>query len=180
MEKGMSSFLSPTAEREHREYLTTLKHRANIWKKNGYDIGKITEREILASRLYREERESLAELKHDVEMHELYFSSFSGTYMPCAAVKRSFGSENNFAYELSRYAEKKKMGFVCVYTDRSGRVGFCDSERLPAGATPRLAIDVSEHAYFRDYGFKKEKYLRAAIARLDFSRLTSAGEGSKS
>lgn len=180
MEKGMSSFLSPTAEREHREYLTTLKNRANIWKKNGFDIGKITERDILSSRLHKEEREMLAELKHDVEMHELYFSSFSGTYMPCASVKRSFGSENNFAYELSRFAEKKKLGFVCVYTDRSGRVGFCGSERLPVGAFPRLAIDVSEHAYFRDYGFKKEKYLRAAIARLDFSRLSPASARTKS
>ena len=44
---------------------------------------------------------------------------------------------------------------------------------------PVLAVDMYEHAYFNDYGFEKEKYLRTSLEYLDLERLASALDNKK-
>ena len=96
--------------------------------------------------------------------------------MPSNFVKKSFGSENNFAYELSRLAKSSKACFVSVYMDKYNNVGFCEDTHIPTGASIKLTLDICEHAYFRDYGFNKEKYIRSAVAHLNLSKLAPSTE----
>ena len=37
---------------------------------------------------------------------------------------------------------------------------------------PLVAIDLAEHAYFGDYGFCREEYIKAAILHLDLSKIS--------
>ena len=171
MYTGMSMFLSASSVNEHKDYLSSLKCKAGIWQKDGVDIEKMSEREIFSLPFTRKEREELLSLKREIRMHELYFNSFRPSYAPSQTVKSQFGSENNFAYLLSKEAENIRIGFLCVYKDSRGCIGFCHEEKLYGRVTPVLTLDLSEHAYFRDYGFRKDKYVRGAIAHLNLSTL---------
>ena len=177
MKKGLDAFLSSAAIKEHKEYLERQRLKASIWNKSGYKTDESPMDGTKYKRMNFSEREELSRLLHDIKMHEVYFESFRQSYMPCPPICRFFGSENNFAYELSRFALGLRSGFACVILDRYGRISICDDRRLPSGTEVRLALDVCEHAYFRDYGFKKDKYVRAAIAHLDLSRLATEREG---
>ena len=167
MKSGIDAFISEMAQKEHREYLVNLKHKANIWKKSGVDVENASGRGIFSPRLLRAEKQTVTELCNSIKLHEIYFDSYRFSYMPSVWVKKSFGSENNFAYELSRLAEKSKADFLSVYMDKYNNVGFCEGLNAPQGALVKLTLDLCEHAYFRDYGFKRDKYIRIAIAHLN-------------
>ena len=169
--RGMNTFLSTSSINEHKDYFSSLKCKAGIWRKDGVDIEKMSEREIISLPLTRKEREMLLSLKREIRMHELYFNSFRPSYAPSQTVKSQFGSENNFAYLLSKEAENIRIGFLCIYKNSRGVIGIATEEKMNAKMTPVLALDLSEHAYFRDYGFRREKYVRGAIAHLNLSTL---------
>ncbi len=169
MNAGLEAFLSEAAIREHKEYLCTLKHKASIYKKSGVDVSEPWRSG--AGNIPREERGKIKKLDRDIKMHEIYFNSFGNSFIPCPKIKECFGSENNFAYLLSELAKEKNSGFIAVFSDRRGRINFADFESLPYGAEIHLSLDLDEHAYFRDYGFKRDAYIRAALAHLDFSRI---------
>jgi superoxide dismutase len=62
--------------------------------------------------------------------------------------------------------------FVFVFVDEKGRPIIIHSDNIKrVKNVPRLAVDISEHAYFLDYRFEREKYLRSAIANLNLSLL---------
>jgi superoxide dismutase len=66
-------------------------------------------------------------------------------------------------------------GFVFVFVDERGRPIINHSDNIKrVRLAPRLAIDISEHAYFLDYRFEKERYLRSAIANLNLSLLDNS------
>lgn len=169
MKNGMNAFLSEFALAEHKEYLFALKSRASVYSKSGIDLPSMRNRAADGSRVSYGEAKDIKELLLDIKMHEIYFNSFGASFVPCTAVRKSFGSENNFAFELIKLSEQTKCGFACIYSDRYGRIRFCGEKDLPENAAVHLAVDLCEHAYFRDYGFKKAEYLRAALAHLDFS-----------
>ena len=118
MENAMSLFLSEGALREHREYLSTLKHRASIYRKSGIDIYEAEKGRRTFGVVPFEEFCEIKELALEIKMHEIYFNSFGHTFIPCAKIKQRFGSENNFAFLIGRFAQKIKHGFVCVYSDK--------------------------------------------------------------
>ena len=61
-------------------------------------------------------------------------------------------------------AEKARRGAPEIKcTAEAGKVDY--------SIKPLLALDVSAHAYFLDYGFSKEDYLRAAVSRLSLGKL---------
>ncbi len=173
MTDGMNMFLSEGTIKEHREYLCELKHKAAILEKSGLCIKNIAQSKGGGVHITRNEREKIKRLFFDIKMHELYFQSFSSMFMPCPKIKEGFGSENNFAFLITQLAEETECGFICIYSNRQGAVNFCNAENLPYGAIPHMAIDLCEHAYFRDYGFKKDTYVRAALSHLDFSKINS-------
>lgn len=175
--KCMELFLSAASIREHKEHLRELRHKASILKKSGVDFEKAAKGERCRVLLSKKERSEIEKLLHDIKMHEIYFSSFGQSFIPCQKIKQRFGSENNFAYLISRYAEQMNDGFLCVWSDRRGKIAFSDSRELAKDAEIFLAIDLYEHAYFKDYGFKKNAYVRAALAHFDFSRINETENG---
>ena len=73
-------------------------------------------------------------------------------------------------------AKEREYGFLFVYLDKYG-IPRCRFSTATDGAfinyEPILALDLYEHAYFNDYGFNRDRYLRSALEYLDLERLNS-------
>ncbi len=167
-------FVSQTTYELHREHLRQLRLQMSIFEKSYPEMVGKNCKEILKLPIKRPEREAAAALLADILAHELYFSSFSKTHAPSTAIRRAFGSEANFIYQLTRAAENS-LGFAFVLLDRYGTPALSvHTEPISAflsSGTPILAVDLCEHAYFYDYFFDKAAYLRAALSHLDLSKI---------
>lgn len=158
----------------HAEHLRTLKLQMSIFEKSYPELSGKSCREILRLPLKRTEREAAAALKADILAHELYFSSFSSPHQKSDCVRGAYGSEANFIYQLYRAAEGED-GFLFIKPDRRGtpiwQICHRSLEGYLSAATPILAVDLCEHAYFYDYGFDRLSYLKNALANIDLSHL---------
>lgn len=167
-------FISLTGYELHREYLRTQKLKMSIFEKSYPELVGKSCREILKTSIKRSEREEAAALLADIRAHEIYFDSFSSQNLRSQRIRQSYGSEANFLYQLTCLAEKCS-GFVFVITDRRGVLNISvHNEPIAAflsGCTPILAVDLCEHAYFLDYFYDKQSYLKAAISHLDLNKL---------
>jgi superoxide dismutase len=167
-------FISLTNYELHREHLRQLRLKASIFEKSYPEITGKSCKEILKLPIKRQERKAAAALFADVNAHELYFSSFSQSNPHSQKVQAAFGSEANFIYRLTREAECCR-GFLFVSIDRRGTpvISAFDEPILAflSDNTPILAVDLCEHAYFYDYFFNRDAYLRAALSRLDLSKI---------
>ena len=104
--------------------------------------------------------------------HELYFRSFGQTAQIPDIVKKRYSSLEGFLYEMYLIASKKESGFVFVFLEDNGELSIVHSNDVRrVKAPPRIALDISEHAYFLDYRFEKDRYLRSALSNLNFSLL---------
>lgn len=107
------------------------------------------------------------------ELHALYFAGMSpaGGRSPGGAVleriERDFGSVEAFREEIARAARRiQGAGWVVwAWLPGEGRTAVLAMERnqgpLPWGATPLLAIDLWEHAYYLKYQDDWVAYLEA-------------------
>ena len=167
-------FISQTNYELHREHLRQLKLRMSIFEKSYPQIKGKSPRQILKLPIDRNERESAASLLADILAHDLFFNSFFSPNTSSALVRAAYGSEANFLYAISCKAEKCH-GFLFVVQDRRdtlGIVAFNDPLAVfLSNATPILAIDLCEHAYFYDYFFDRESYVKAALSHLDLSKI---------
>ena len=167
-------FISQTNSELHREHLRTMKLQMSIFEKSYPEIVGKSCKEILKLPIKRSEREAAASLLADILAHELYFSSFSQTNAPSPAIRKAYGSEANFIYQLAQTAENSS-GFLFVLADRRGVSSFSvHTDPLSvflSDSTLVLAVDLCEHAYFYDYFFDKVAYLRAALSHLDLSKI---------
>ena len=114
-----------------------------------------------------------AELKASVILHKVFFSSFSArTYVPSEQIRREFGSERALCEDLYLAGMRIPRGFVAVLRTRRGLSVSASESALDIFrlGEPILAVDVSEHAYYGDFGFNKEAYLRSALSHLDLAR----------
>ena len=95
-------------------------------------------------------------------------------------MKKYYSSEAEFLFEISEKAKKLNGGFLYVVRDRDGAPrAVSESEiRRGRGFSPCLALDMSEHAYFLDYRFSKERYISAALVHFDLNEIFS-GENYK-
>ena len=120
-------------------------------------------------------RSELTELLSEIWLHECYFNSFASRGTSSEILKELRISENSFRYEMLLSARESETGFLCLFL-RAGTypdIKICTkSDVISESHPPLLAIDLCEHAYFLDYGYRREEYLRAAIARLDLSKLS--------
>ena len=75
-------------------------------------------------------------------------------------------------YEVLETAKHTEQDFVYIYLD-GGRVKIMAANPSTAFLRfrPILALDLCEHAYFIDYAFDKERYLRAALAHFNLEKL---------
>ncbi|MBO5945086.1 MAG: hypothetical protein J6Q69_00610 [Clostridia bacterium] len=173
--------ISKTSEIMHKDLLHNLKLRQSIFEKSypilcGKDI-----REIDKLKIPYGEREEYKELLSNVYAHELFFSSLSDTPGINNTVRRTYGSEAAFLYELLNRCMKLDCGFLLIYRKGAG-VGVytgCDLVSIFMTYDVRLAVDLYEHAYLFDYGFDKKSYLKAALSSLDLSKIENVVEKRK-
>ena len=164
-------FLSSRALKMHKEYLKDIKLKINVFLKSyplavGQDIKKIKSLRILPS-----ERETLFRLRCEEYLHELYFSSFRACGERSEKIAREYGSEASFLYRLMRESDGR-YGYIIIYTDKSKPKYYRGNEfNILLKIDPLLVVDLCEHAYFLDYGFDREKYLRYALNSLNLSKI---------
>ncbi len=172
----MREFLSEDNLNLHLSHLKNESHRYAILEKSISGLAGLDAREIARSGLKREERSEAIERLSYIESHKNYFDSFAHLTKKCDNVRKHFGSEEKFLYEVFECARYESYGFVYVYLDkrRQPKIEFAKPSDAYIKFLPILSIDLYEHAYFLDYGFEKEKYLRAAISRLDIEKIENA------
>jgi Fe-Mn family superoxide dismutase len=113
-------------------------------------------------------------------LHEIYFSHLGGKGgEPSGAllekIKEDFGSFGNWKKEFLACAGAAR-GWVLLCFDWHDRkmhnyiVDFHDEGAVWA-ASPLLAMDVWEHAYYLDYGPDKNKYMDAFFENIDWMQV---------
>ena len=170
----MLSFFSEENYEIHKSYLRTLRLKYSILEKSMDGIKDKKINDIIRQKMKRSDKKDVVDLLWEIVLHEMFFVSFSeNTFLMSELVSSIFGSEAAFLNEIFRMAMKIKCGFICVYTTPNN-IYLSSSDQLEylfKYGTPVLSIDISEHAYFLDYGFDKERYLRSALPFLDISKL---------
>ncbi len=171
---AMRSFLSDCNIRQHVEHLRHLKLLHSVNEKSFPEIKGMPPAEISRAPLPKREKwEILGNLK-SIKAHELYFSSFTERPAAVKALRRYFSSEEAFLYEALELGKGGGCSFLYVYVDGRGRPALSVSrpgDDFFIRREPLLAVDLFEHAYFSDYGFDSEKYLKSALSHLDLARL---------
>ena len=112
-----------------------------------------------------------------IKNHEIYFGHLGGNGGEpkgklLAQIEKDFGSLNRFMKELKATALAAR-GWAWVAFDFNFKrliIAIGDEQNtFPIwNATPILAIDMFEHAYFIDYGTARAKYLEAFFQNLDW------------
>ncbi|MBE6532452.1 MAG: hypothetical protein E7676_02955 [Ruminococcaceae bacterium] len=169
-------FLSEDNLNLHISHMKNEASKYSILEKSIPRLVGVPISEIYRLGLKKDECEDALAIRSCVEAHKLYFDSFSYLNQKCEKVREYFGSVDKFLYEVFECAREGSEGFVYVFLDNRKRplIEFCKGYDILINKTPILALDLFEHAYFWDYGFKKEKYLRVAISRLDIEKLETA------
>ena len=162
---AMELFLSKESLNLHLSYLNDLKLKYSILEKS------------LPCEKVRNFRSSLCDLKRDaqrlrreISLHEIYFSSFSEKKRKCEFLKRYYSSKEAFLYEIYIKAKSCASSFLTITVGKTGKPFVCETENLDS-LEPCLALDLSEHAYFSDYAFNRDEYVRRALSYIDFSKL---------
>ena len=145
--KALNSFLSEENIRRHEEYLNNLRLKLSILEKSDPSAMRI------GSQMKREESELIREIKS----HELFFDSFT---------REQRAGHDRVRYEIYCRSLEREYGFLYIYYDRGIKTSF-DMPRVGKC----LCIDLFEHCYFLDYGFRKDKFLKNCISHLDLARL---------
>ena len=168
----LRAFLTEENIMIHKEYSKTLRLRHSIAEKSIPQIKGKSILEIEKMRLPSSVKNDILPNLREYVAHEIYFRSFCSNRLSCPKIKDFYSSVEAFLYEIYLIASCKSYGFVFVFVDERGRPMIHHSEDCKRiMLTPSLAIDVSEHAYFLDYRFDKERYLRSALSNLNLSLL---------
>ena len=172
--KALRRFLSEENIRRHLSYLRSLRLKLSIIEKSVAGIKGKSQGEILSMSLSKAVKREIIPLLANINLHETYFSSFTAEPRPSELIKKYHGSESAFCYRMKEAARGSDHGFLYVFKDQRGRPDFGvlrDIDISASEITPVLAVDLYEHAYFADYGYDYEGYLKGALSHLDFSKL---------
>ena len=167
-------FLSDDSLLLHKNQLNTKKLQYSILEKSIPALVGKGVREILKMPLSGRDRADATALLSEITLHEIYFSSFTDrAFERCDEVEGRYGSVASLMNEIYSRAMNLKFGFVAVLAIGQRLSVMADAEpaNFFARGVPILAIDVCEHAYFRDFLFDKERYLLTAIPYLDLDRI---------
>jgi superoxide dismutase len=162
----MIQFLSEENINLHKEYYRNLKHKYSILEKS---IGALKGKSLdglYGLRIAKDAKQEAINLAGEIYLHELFFSSF----IPDKEIKRQntdkikaeFGSWENFVFEGYMYAKQQKNGFL-ILSEKGNRLCFLGSEGMYKLPKIFLALDLSEHAYFLDYKFERDDYIKSAL-----------------
>lgn len=175
---GILDFLSEHSVAEHKEYLNNLRLRYSILLKSEERLSGLTPTGIRQRRdIPRELRREALEILCEIRLHETYFSSFGKCGAHLSILREHYGSESSFLYEALRASRDFGAGYMTFGCIRG--VPIFSVERTAIAAyndNAVLCIDLYEHAYFRDFGHKREEYLKAALMHLDLTRLSQISD----
>ena len=166
-------FLSERNYRIHQEYLENLRRNFSIFEKTYNSLINQDLKGILKSSIPKYEKAAALDLKSEIIVHEIYFSSFDESGEVCESVKKKYGSEASFLYKLYD-ASINNDGFLVVYLNRYNEPDYYvgrSYKSIILKNEPLLALDLFEHSYFLDYGFDKKKYIQNALSSLSLSKL---------
>lgn len=169
-------FLSEDNLNLHISHMRNASYKYSILEKSIACLQDKSLYDLPYLRLSRDDREEAINLLSYIESHKCYFDSFAHLNKKCDSVRKYFGSEEKFLYEIFETSRYESHAFLYVYLDNRNKpqVEVAAPENIYTKYNPVLALDLYEHAYFMDYGFEKEKYLRGAISRLDIEKLDKA------
>ena len=169
------NFLSERNLELHKEYLNTLKLKLRIFEKSYPEVVANGIHKLYRSNIPSAERDVYVRIFSEIKAHELYFTSFSDNKKSSERIKKEFGSQNEFLYEIYKRALECDGGFLFVCDREKSLQLFCGNDYVKtiASGTPILALDLCEHAYFLDYGFDKDRYLISCLSYLNLTKITS-------
>ena len=112
-----------------------------------------------------------------IKNHEVYFEHLGGGGDPKGAIadliKRGFGSAENWRSDLKATGMAGRGWAWTAYDWDEGRlfnyIGDAESTAPLWNATPLVALDVSEHAYFLDFQTDRGAYIDAFFDNLDWA-----------
>ncbi|HEY8486292.1 MAG TPA: Fe-Mn family superoxide dismutase [Limnochordales bacterium] len=115
-----------------------------------------------------------------IKNHEIYFDILGGSGgRPSGAllaqIEKDFGSYDRWVADLKATGIAAR-GWVWLAWDHERRylfnyLGDAQNTYPIWGATPVLALDTYEHAYFIDYGVNRGAYIDAFLRNLDWSKV---------
>ena len=172
MSDVMRLFLSENSIRGHKEYLAQLKLKYSVLVKSEPRLSDLSLDKIHRLNLKSEIKNEAVTLLSEIKAHEIYFSSFAEGHGKYEKIKKKYLSADSLRYEIFSLAKRVHTGFLFVFLDRGGvRIEARDKPPYFSIRTPTLALDLCEHSYFYDYFFDKQTYLKAALSRLDLSKI---------
>lgn len=162
-------FISESNRMRHKEALGQDILRLGIIERSVPEVAVAEPVKIARMRVPGLDMRAAAELKASIILHKVFFGSFlSEGFSQSAAVRLSFGSERSLCERMLGEGLALRLGFAAL-VKYDGKLAISASESalgvLKLG-DPLLAVDLFEHAYYGDFGFDKEAYLRAALSRL--------------
>ena len=166
-------FISDANLSIHKEEFERMKHRRAIFEKS-YGVELKTVRDAYRSHIPLYEREETVELITNIILHDVFFSSFGFSGHVSVPVRKRYGSEASFLYELYECAKAADGGFLMIFSNENGKIEFCagrEYKRQVERNMPCLALDLEEHAYFYDYLFERDSYIKSALSQLDLSKI---------
>lgn len=168
--EGLNCFLSEDNIRRHREFLNTARLKLSILIKSDGRLKGITLGEAKRLRGDRSLREELCSLLWCINSHEAYFDSFRVN--PYVDPRKKSISEK-LLYDIYSLGMNRDYGFICISAEGDNvKLSFSDGNNWLDNFDDKiLCLDLYEHAYFLDYGFNKDKYLKNAISHLDIGRV---------
>ena len=167
---SINHFLSDEAIALHKEYLRHLKLRYSVLEKSIPEIVGKDIRSMYKMRLGKEKDEILG-LKREIQYHEVFFESFGAGYQTSDAVKKKYVTEASFLYEVYLSGSGRDVSFIIIYV-KNGEIkidAVYTPMQIPPQIEPILVIDCCEHAYFLDFGFNKDAYLKSLMPYLNLS-----------
>ena len=171
----MNNFLSEENIDLHREYVRTKRLKYSILESSIPKLKDATVTDLFRMRMSRRDKSDALPLRAEIELHNVYFSSFCQTrFLRCEQVEKKWGSCASFLNDIFKRCMELSYGFVTVSAVYGDIIleSSSDSLSLFSHGTPMLAIDVCEHAYFADYHFDKERYLINALPYLDLMKIS--------
>ncbi len=114
-----------------------------------------------------------------MRLHELYFDNLGGSgeldreTMLSEKLERNLGGLDRWRHDIERIGGMRGVGWVILYFDPTSEtlmnawVDEHDSGH-PSGAVPLVVMDVWEHAFWKDYGSDKARYVRTFLDNLDW------------
>ncbi len=169
--KGLYNFLSEESLELHKEYLSTEKLRYSVLEKSIPSVKGADLKTIYRLRIPSKDKTDILKLKRSIDYHEMYFLSFADACMRSDALKEYCRSESDFLYDAYKSSLDERCEFLLLGID-SNKPSFKLVDALSdiGKFIPILAVDMMEHAYFIDYAFRREEYIKNALIHLNLRK----------